>query len=91
VLVSCGVPRYALSFDGLATKVNHHRTVSEYFSPAEQIAQLGIDRLIRIGVGIEDADDLIACLNWTLHREHAVTTADLDAWRTARKDTLALR
>ncbi|HEU4734466.1 MAG TPA: PLP-dependent transferase [Kofleriaceae bacterium] len=90
VLVSCGVLRYALSFDGLATKVNHHRTVSEYFSPAEQIARLGIDRLIRIGVGIEDADDLIACLNWTLHHEHAITTADLDAWRAARKAALAL-
>jgi cystathionine beta-lyase/cystathionine gamma-synthase len=67
VLVSCGVLRYALSFDGLVTKVNHHRTVSEYFTPAETVARLGIDRLIRIGIGIEDADDLIACLNWTLH------------------------
>jgi len=90
VIVSSGVLRYALSFDGLATKVNHHRTVSEYFSPAEQIAQLGIDRLIRIGVGIEDADDLIACLNWALHHEHAVTTAELEVWRDARKAELAL-
>jgi cystathionine beta-lyase/cystathionine gamma-synthase len=90
VLVSCGVPRYALSFDGLATKVNHHRTVSEYFSPREQIAQLGIDRLIRIGVGIEDVDDLIACINWTLHHEHAVTAAELDAWRAARAAALGI-
>ena len=30
---------------------------------------LGIDRLIRLGIGLEDADDLIACLNWTLHHE----------------------
>jgi cystathionine beta-lyase/cystathionine gamma-synthase len=84
VLVSCEVPRYALSFDGLATKVNHHRTVSEYFTPAAQLAGLGIDRLIRIGVGIEDADDLIACLNWTLHHEADVTTAELDTWRAER-------
>jgi cystathionine beta-lyase/cystathionine gamma-synthase len=91
VLVSCTVPRYALSFDGLATKVNHHRTVSEYFSPAEQIAQLGIDRLIRLGVGIEDADDLIACVNWALHHERDVTTAELDAWRAARARELGLR
>ena len=91
VLVSCGVPRYALSFDGLATKVNHHRTVSEYFSPAEQVVQLGIDRLIRIGIGLEDADDVIACLNWTLHHEHEVTTAELDAWRSARAIDLKLR
>jgi cystathionine beta-lyase/cystathionine gamma-synthase len=68
-LVSCGVLRYALSFDGLVTKVNHHKTVSEYFTPPESVARLGIDRLIRIGIGIEDADDLIACLNWTLHAQ----------------------
>jgi cystathionine beta-lyase/cystathionine gamma-synthase len=91
VLVSCGVLRYALSFDGLATKVNHHRTVSEYFAPAEQVGRLGIDRLIRIGVGVEDGDDLIACLNWTLHHEQQVTAADLEVWRTARKAALALR
>jgi cystathionine beta-lyase/cystathionine gamma-synthase len=91
VLVSCSVPRYALSFDGLATKVNHHRTVSEYFTPAEQIKQLGIDRLIRLGIGLEDADDLIACLNWTLHHEQQITTAELDAWRTARAAELGLR
>ncbi|MDB4954379.1 MAG: hypothetical protein JWO36_1948 [Myxococcales bacterium] len=68
LLVSCGVLRYALSFDGLVTKVNHHRTVSEYFTPPDVVARLGIDRLIRLGIGIEDADDLIACLNWTLHQ-----------------------
>ena len=68
VLVSCGVLRYALSFDGLVTKVNHHRTVSEYFTPDDVVARLGIDRLIRLGIGIEEADDLIACLNWTLHQ-----------------------
>jgi len=67
-LVSTGVPRFALSFDGLVTKVNHHRTVSEYFTPKETVERLGIDRLIRLGIGLEHPDDLIACLNWTLHR-----------------------
>jgi cystathionine beta-lyase/cystathionine gamma-synthase len=90
VLVSTAVPRYALSFDGLATKVNHHRTVSEYFTPEDAIARAGIDRLIRLGVGIEDPDDLIACLNWTLHHEAAVTPGELDAWRRARAEELGL-
>jgi cystathionine beta-lyase/cystathionine gamma-synthase len=90
VLVSCGVLRYALSFDGPATKVNHHRTVSEYFTPAAQVAELGIDRLVRIGVGLEDADDLIACLNWALHHAADVSTAELDAWRAARAAELQL-
>jgi cystathionine beta-lyase/cystathionine gamma-synthase len=91
VLVSTAVPRYALSFDGLATKVNHHRTVSEYFTPADAVARAGIDRLIRLGVGIEDADDLIACLNWALHHAAAITPAELDAWRAARAVDLGLR
>ena len=91
VLVSCTVPRYALSFDGLATKVNHHKTVSEYFTPADQVAKLGIDRLIRLGIGLEDADDLVACLNWTLHNADRVTAAELDAWRAARATSLGLR
>ncbi len=91
VLASTGIPRYALSFDGLPTKINHHRTVSEYFTPDEVVARAGIDRLIRLGIGIEDADDLIACLNWTLHHEGRVTTAELDAWRTARAAELGLR
>jgi cystathionine beta-lyase/cystathionine gamma-synthase len=90
VLVSCGVLRYALSFDGLATKVNHHKTVSEYFTPADQASRLGIDRLIRLGIGMEEADDLIACLGWTLANEEVVTTADLDAWRTARAAELGI-
>jgi cystathionine beta-lyase/cystathionine gamma-synthase len=67
-LVATGIPRFALSFDGLVTKVNHHRTVSEYFTPQETVERLGIERLIRIGIGLEDADDLIACLNWALYR-----------------------
>ncbi len=91
VLVSCGVLRYALSFDGLATKVNHHRTVSEYFTPADVVARAGIDRLIRLGTGLEDADDLVACLNWTLHHAQRVTTAELDAWRASRAAELQLR
>jgi cystathionine beta-lyase/cystathionine gamma-synthase len=91
VLVSCGVPRYALSFDGLATKVNHHKTVSEYFTPADAVARAGLDRLVRLGIGLEDADDLIACLNWTLHHETRISREDLDAWRAARSGELALR
>lgn len=90
VLASTGIPRYALSFDGLPTKVNHHRTVSEYFTPPATVASLGIDRLIRMGIGVEDADDLIACLNWMLHHADRVTTAELEAWRASRAAELGL-
>lgn len=90
VLVSCVVPRYALSFDGLATKVNHHKTVSEYFTPPDQTARQGIDRLIRLGIGLEDPDDLIACLNWALHHAASITTEQLDTWRAERARALGL-
>jgi cystathionine beta-lyase/cystathionine gamma-synthase len=90
VLATCVVVRYALSFDGLVTKVNHHKTVSEYFTPDDQLRRNGFDRLIRLGVGLEEPDDLCAALNWTLHHGDAVTPAALDAWRTARAAALGL-
>ncbi|MCB9561845.1 MAG: PLP-dependent transferase [Kofleriaceae bacterium] len=90
VLATCVVVRYALSFDGLTTKVNHHKTVSEYFTPADQLARNGFDRLIRLAVGLEDPDDLIAALNWTLHHADAVTAADVAAWQRTRAADLGL-
>jgi cystathionine beta-lyase/cystathionine gamma-synthase len=91
VLATCVIVRYALSFDGLATKVNHHRTVSEYFTALEQLKRNGFDRLIRLAVGLEDADDLIAALNWTLHHGDAISTAEIAAWQQQRKASLAIK
>jgi len=84
VLATCIVVRYALSFDGLATKVNHHRTVSEYFTPLEQVTRNGFDRLIRLAVGMEEADDVIAALNWTLHHGDTISAGDIAAWQQHR-------
>lgn len=90
VLATCVIVRYALSFDGLATKVNHHRTVSEYFTAPEQLRRNGFDRLIRLAVGLEDAGDLCAVLNWTLHHGDAITPAEIEAWQQARIASLGL-
>ena len=90
VLATTVVVRYALSFDGLATKVNHHRTVSEYFTALEQLKRNGFDRLIRLAVGLEDADDLIAALNWTLHHGDTVTAADIERWQRGRAAELGI-
>lgn len=84
-LATTVIVRYALSFDGLATKVNHHKTVSEYFTPPDQLRRNGFDRLIRLAVGIEDSDDLIAALNWTLHHAGSVSAADLEEWQRERQ------
>lgn len=90
VLATSVIVRYALSFDGPATKVNHHRTVSEYFTPLDQLRRNGFDRLIRLAVGLEDADDLCAVLNWTLHHGGAMTAADLEAWQRGRAADLGI-
>jgi cystathionine beta-lyase/cystathionine gamma-synthase len=90
VLATTVIVRYALSFDGLATKVNHHRTVSEYFTALEQLKRNGFDRLIRLAVGLEDADDLIAALNWTLHHGDAVTADDIERWQHGRAAALGI-
>lgn len=88
VLATTLIVRYALSFDGVATKVNHHQTVSEYFTPKDQLRRNGFDRLIRLGIGLEDADDLIAALNWTLHHADEMSAADVLAWQDARSASL---
>ncbi len=85
VLAMTSVPRYALSFDGLTTKVNHHKTVSEYFTPDATLRRAGIDRLVRLGVGVEDADDLKACLNWALWHAPEITEVEVVAWQEARR------
>jgi cystathionine beta-lyase/cystathionine gamma-synthase len=91
VLATTIVVRYALSFDGLATKVNHHQTVSEYFTAPAQLKRNGFDRLIRLAVGMEDADDLIAALNWALHHADTISAGDVAAWQQERAQALGLR
>ncbi|MBA3270782.1 MAG: PLP-dependent transferase [Acidobacteria bacterium] len=90
VLATCVVVRYALSFDGLTTKVNHHKTVSEYFTPPAALRRNGFDRLIRLAVGMEDANDVIACLNWTLHHADSLSPAEVEAWQVQRAEQLGV-
>jgi cystathionine gamma-synthase len=90
VLATSVIVRYALSFDGLTTKVNHHRTVSEYFTPVDQLKRNGFDRLVRLAVGLEDPDDLCAVLNWTLHYGDAVTAGDIEEWQKHRAASLGI-
>jgi len=85
-----GVPRYALSFDGLATKINHHRSVSEYFTAEAEVRRIGVDRLVRLGLGVEDERDLAACLNWALWRAPEVPADAVVQWQTRRRRTLGI-
>jgi cystathionine beta-lyase/cystathionine gamma-synthase len=90
VLVTCRLPRYALSFDGLTTKVNHHLTVSEYFTPVEELKRMGIDRLVRLGIGIEAPEDIIACLNWALWHYREISPTDVLDWQDQRIQELGI-
>ena len=90
VLATCVIVRYALSFDGMATKVNHHKTVSEYFTPIDRLQRNGFDRLIRLAVGLENADDLCAALNWTLHHGDTVSPEQIESWQRDRIAQLGL-
>jgi len=91
VLATTIVVRYALSFDGLATKVNHHQTVSEYFTAPAQLKRNGFDRLVRLGIGLEEPDDLIAALNWTLHHADRISPGQVTAWQQERIDSLGVK
>ncbi len=82
--------RYALSFDGPTTKLNHHQSVSEYFTPVAELQKQGIDRLVRLGAGEEDADDICACLNWALWHHEAVTADEVREWQQVRAKALGI-
>jgi hypothetical protein len=64
--------------------------VSEYFTAPEQLKRNGFDRLVRLAVGLEDAADLIAALNWTLHHGTRVTTGDIERWQRQRAAELGI-
>ena len=90
VLTMTRVPRYALSFDGLVTKVNHHRSVSEYFATEEEVKALGVDRLVRLGIGLEEWRDLAACLDWALENYRNITEDHVLAWQRERLQELGI-
>lgn len=90
VLAMTGVVRYALSFDGVASKVNHHRTVSEYFTAKAEVERLGVDRLARLAVGLEDPRDLIACLDWALAEYRRIPATEVSRWQRDRARELGI-
>lgn len=55
------IAKLAVSLGGTETLASHPASMTHLSVPAERKAQLGItDNLVRISIGIEDADDLIA-------------------------------
>ncbi|MBT8105550.1 MAG: PLP-dependent transferase [Woeseiaceae bacterium] len=70
-LERCEVFSLAESLGGVESLVDHPAIMTHASVPAEARAELGIsDTLIRLSVGIEDADDLIADLDQALGGTH---------------------
>ena len=90
VLAMTGVVRYALSFDGLVSKVNHHRSVSEYFTPEAEVERLGVSRLVRFAMGVEAPQDVISCLDWALASFRRISEADVLRWQRDRARGLGI-
>lgn len=90
VLAMTRVVRYALSFDGLVTRVNHHQTVSEHSTPTPRLRRQGIDRLVRIGAGVEDAADLIQAFDWALNHHESLSPEEVQQWRDHRTEALGI-
>lgn len=65
---STEIARIALSLGGPETLVTHPATIAGHLTPAER-ADLGVtDGLVRISVGLEDPDDLVADLDRALDK-----------------------
>jgi cystathionine gamma-lyase len=68
-LEHCRVFTLAESLGGVESLIEHPAIMTHASVPAERRAELGIsDTLVRLSVGIEDADDLIADLDQALGR-----------------------
>jgi cystathionine beta-lyase/cystathionine gamma-synthase len=66
VLDRCRLARIALSLGGPETLLTHPATIAGRYTPAER-AELGVtDGLVRMSVGLEHVDDLIADLTQAL-------------------------
>lgn len=65
---SCEIAQIALSLGGPETLLTHPATIVAHLTPAER-AELGVsDGLVRISVGLEHADDLVADFAQALDR-----------------------
>ena len=64
--------------------------MSEYFTPVEELVRCGFDRLLRLGVGLEHAGDIIACLNWALWHAEEVSPEAVLAWQKERESGLGI-
>lgn len=63
---ACRVARIALSLGGPETLVTHPATIVGHLTPAERAALGVADGMVRISVGLEHVDDLIADLSQAL-------------------------
>ena len=51
------------------------------------VRKQGIDRLVRLGCGLEEPSDIIACLNWALWHHSSLSQEDVECWQDERTCT----
>lgn len=90
VLAMTTLFRCTPSFDGLLSKVNHHKTVSEFFTPEGELRKQNIDRVVRLAPGLEAAEDLQAAIAWALENHTSLSHDDVVAWSQDRRAALGL-
>jgi cystathionine gamma-lyase len=68
MLERCELFSLAESLGGVESLINHPAIMTHASVPVEKRTRLGIsDSLVRLSVGVEDVDDLIAELDFALH------------------------
>ncbi|MFQ5578693.1 MAG: PLP-dependent transferase, partial [Anaerolineae bacterium] len=73
------IPYIGASLGGVESLVEQVALVSYYELSTEERAAIGIqDNLVRLAIGIEDTDDLIADLSQALDKTFGVTTLPVE-------------
>lgn len=77
-LENCKLFSLAESLGGVESLIEHPGLMTHASIPAETRAKIGIDDgLVRLSVGVEDVNDLIADLNWAMERSGTGTKRQL--------------
>jgi len=68
VLQRCSLFHFAVSLGGVESLIQHPASMTHAAIPKEQRIETGVlDSLIRLSVGVEDVDDLIADLDYAIN------------------------
>ena len=56
----------------------------------EELARARIERLVRLGIGLEEPTDIVACLNWALWHHEKISPEAVLRWQEDRARELGI-